>query len=593
MLFFNRFAINLLIINNVFQYLSTLDSSMVIRKIYSNLRADLDFIAFPFSFNFSYFIFSIPMAFLITFAITKFGKFNFKDSSVEEITLNILKIGLINIVITLSFIFFFQFYELLSRLYVFIYIFLFPIIIFLIEYLIEAFIKIRYQIYLQISFFLFLSFLVFNQYSNSFAEESYSSNSIEEIVLQTRSEVKSYSVEDAKCQDWLGSALKVNCIGGVEVLSETFQGQISNLVVHNKSIYYIFKNGLIYHQKNSESELELFLDISDRVFTDFIGMSQGLYSFAFHPSQNYILLTYSNNDIALVVEKFYIEGSKPVKNGSEILLKVSNNIKLHFGGSIIWSEFFNGFLIGIGDMRENIIPLVHSDAINTGSYKGKIILLDNDSKIQSPHISENIFHQPLQNIVAFGLRNPWQLLEYNNKLLVTDIGSQFIEELHLLDYDDLSEPHKSVSFGWPLLMGDKKSSEYPERNIDALTKEDGAYSDLYHFENGNQVKADSFIFENSLSPLLYYDHYVNENTIRAAIIGGDIIRDADSPYKDIYFFTDFIENELYGYDLNNNELYIFPLPQISNPTSLRVDPFNSNSLIISFVNGTLARLQLP
>ena len=83
-------------------------------------------------------------------------------------------------------------------------------------------------------------------------------NSIEEIVLQTRGEVKSYSIEDAECQDWLGSALKVNCIGGVEVLSETFQGQISNLVVHNKSIYYIFKNGLIYHQKNSESELELF-----------------------------------------------------------------------------------------------------------------------------------------------------------------------------------------------------------------------------------------------------------------------------------------------------------------------------------------------
>ena len=66
--------------------------------------------------------------------------------------------------------------------------------------------------------------------------------------------------------------------------------------------------------------------------------------------------------------------------------KVSNNVKFHFGGSLAWSDYFDGFLVGIGDMRENIMPLVHSDAINTQSYKGKIILLESDKKLQD-HLS--------------------------------------------------------------------------------------------------------------------------------------------------------------------------------------------------------------
>ena len=119
--------------------------------------------------------------------------------------------------------------------------------------------------------------------------------------------------------------------------------------------------------------------MTEVVHTEFPGMSQGLYDIAFDPSGKSILVSYSNQDIALVFEKYFLnDNGIPRYDNSEELLRISNNVKFHFGGSIIWSEFFDGYLVGIGDMRENIMPLVHSDALNTTSYKGKIILLDSN-----------------------------------------------------------------------------------------------------------------------------------------------------------------------------------------------------------------------
>ncbi|GIR04119.1 MAG: hypothetical protein CM15mP14_3370 [Rhodospirillaceae bacterium] len=52
------------------------------------------------------------------------------------------------------------------------------------------------------------------------------------------------------------------------------------------------------------------------------------------------------------------------------------------------------------------MPLVHSDALNTTSYKGKIILLDSEVSISSPLINEHGLYESIDKIVAYGLRNP-------------------------------------------------------------------------------------------------------------------------------------------------------------------------------------------
>jgi hypothetical protein len=273
---------------------------------------------------------------------------------------------------------------------------------------------------------------------------------------------------------------------------------------------------------------------------------------------------------------------------------VSNNVKYHFGGSTIWSEFFGGYLVGIGDMRENIMPLVHSDALNTTSYKGKIILLDSEVSISSPLINEHGLYESIDKIIAYGLRNPWQITEFKDRLIITDVGSQFIEEVNEIKYSGYNENnYESVSFGWPLMTGSELSYSFRERNKDAMTRLDGKVTDLYYWENEVIEKADDFLIENSKSPLLQYDHYVNENTIRAAIIGGDFIRNGTGKYDNYYFFTDYVENEIYGVNVETQDLLIFPIPNLGNPTSLKSSPFQSDTLVVGYANGILSSVELP
>ena len=161
-----------------------------------------------------------------------------------------------------------------------------------------------------------------------------------------------------------------------------FDIQVTNIISYENELYFILKEGLIYKQSNKD-ESRAFLDIQKSTYR-VPRVSQGLYSLAFKPDNSEFLVTYSNDDIALVIEKYYLDENKnPILDNSEILLKVSNNVRFHFGGSLYWSEYFEGYLVGIGDMRENIMPLIHSDALNTQSYKGKIILIDSDKKLDA------------------------------------------------------------------------------------------------------------------------------------------------------------------------------------------------------------------
>ena len=89
---------------------------------------------------------------------------------------------------------------------------------------------------------------------------------------------------------------------------------------------------------------------------------------------------------------------------------------------------------------------------------------------------------------------------------------------------------------------------------------------MYYWKGNAGIKADDFIIENSLPPLLQYDH-VSIRCHKSPIIGGDIIKDPISKYNNFYFFTDYVESELYGLNINTSELFIFPLPSISNATS--------------------------
>lgn len=602
--FFIRTLINLTFINFLLSQLEKIDS-IILEFSYRNIAEDLISISFPGSVNYNYLIFSLPIAIILSFLIDRFVKLNFKDDTLETYSYKFFILFMINVSVVSSGIFFLRLYEVLSRFFVLLFFVIYPFVLLLIEYfLYKIFDKFENPIKTLVFSILGILFIFANfvYYQNSQDNVLNENRIIEDEIVDAATIIfqdtvsEEFVLEGEECNEWKGTGIYSGCINPKSIEINKFEIQVTNIISHESELYFILKDGLIYKQSNEDGILELFLDISNRVHTEFPGISQGLYSLAFKPSNESFLVTYSNDDIALVIEKFYLNKNKePIYENSEILLKVSNNVKFHFGGSLAWSDYFDGFLVGIGDMRENIMPLVHSDAINTQSYKGKIILLESDKKLQAPLINEHGQFESFDNIVAFGLRNPWQLMEYSDKLFVTDVGSQFIEELHTIDYKTRYGDGilKSSSFGWPVLMGDALSYSYEERNKEALTRLDGKITDLYYWEGNAGIKADDFIIENSLPPLLQYDHVVNPDVIRAAIIGGDIIKDPISKYNNFYFFTDYVESELYGLNINTSELFIFPLPSISNATSLRVSPFETDTILIAYINNSVMEVKLP
>jgi hypothetical protein len=599
------FFFNLTLLNYLFNILDNSNNGIILQSAYLNLQQDLSFIRFPVDVNFSYFIYSIPIALLVSVVYLKFIAFNFKYDELEVVMNKFLKLTLVNTAVLTSAIYFFRLYELLSRIYVLIFLIVYPILMIIFESILQTNkiqkLQTRFNFFNLglVSIFIAINISLYN-YS---IDNIINLNKIQQDkIIESQGTIESLNFRDENildlddCNEWVGSGNYTGCISVLEVISNQFDMQITNLVTFDGSLYFILKDGLIYRQKYKGSNLELFLDISDKVYTEFPGLSQGLYSLAFNPNGNEFLVSYSNDDIALVFEKYYIDENNLAKlDGASELLRVSNNVKFHFGGSIIWSEYFDGYLVGIGDMRENIMPLVHSDSINTTSFKGKVILLDSEKTLSVPLINEHGLYKSIDKIVAYGLRNPWQLTEHNERLFITDVGSQFIEELNEIKYKEVSKENiiQATSFGWPILMGDKLSYSFNERNKDALTKLDGKISDLYIWGSNSYEKADNYIINNSKTPLLQYNHYVDDDTIRAAIIGGGIISDKDSKYNNLYFFTDYVENELYGVDIDNQNLFIFPLPQIGNPTSLKISPFEKDTILVGFTNGTLLEIELP
>ena len=284
----------------------------------------------------------------------------------------------------------------------------------------------------------------------------------------------------------------------------------------------------------------------------------------FHPIENYFLVNYSNKKNALIVEKYYINNLEvDDSKQSENILYIPNSITGHFGGNIFWSDYFNDFMIAIGDMQiqSNTITLNH-ESLDTTTPRGKIILLN--TFISNPDlISENPDSEGLKNILGFGLRSPWQIAEFDNLLFVTDVGNFNFEELNIVNLVEYSNNNnRPFLFGWPIYEGVAKTGVVYEEVLLWKNKED--------FESIFQ-----YIDDNSTFPIVFYNHN-SPDVYRGAIIGGDILNLNNSSYQNTYVFTDFSVKKFFLYNYKNDSLNIYPLPQgySTFTTSVKVSPFS-------------------
>ena len=387
-------------------------------------------------------------------------------------------------------------------------------------------------------------------------------------------------IGDYVCYKWSGSENYQDCIKGTEVkILDNFGESLNNIVHFEDDVYFLNVDGIIY--KNTSEEI--FLDISEKILSRIvIGRgANGLFGLAFHPNGEYFIVSYSDLNNNYILEKYNLDDNDlPNLESNEILIKVPNGSLYHFAGSLMWSDYFNDFIVNIGDMDAAQNPIIKSEALYTNSPRGKILLLN--TFISNPEIiGENKDHVVRKDILGFGLRNPWQTYEYGNLLFVPDIGNTVQEELNIINLDDFAKQnYKPYLFGWPYYEG--------------VTINDFRYTEVSVWVNNEPVDSIKYITENSIQPVVFYNHD-SPDTYRAALIGGVVIQDKSSQYFEHYFFAEYFAKEIYSYDYKNNLLYHYPLPQDfeSFITSLTINKDKKDSLLISIGNGNSAEISLP
>ncbi len=569
---------NILFNNFLINYLFRSNEKAAYTALFQ-LQNDFESIGFPISFTLNSWFITLVISLLATMYLNFFV---YKDINLDSIT-NIL-FGTVKIFFGYSSVLFFSLYILrtymLSRglllLAIFIYSIFFTILILIIKS--GQLSKLNNKKFIKF-FSIFISIVLISLFINSLINSNEENISIE-INDNPVYETTNRALFQNECHNWVGSDNFSSCIKGVEIeIIENYAESLNNVIFFEDNLYLLDAFGKVYLNEPNN----VFLDIGDKVqdrVADGYNSETGLIGLAFHPTENYFLVSYGDPENTLNFVKYELNNDgTPVLESAETLIKVASTSQYHFGGNIIWSNYFQDFLISVGDMEMNNIPLLNSEPLDTTSPRGKILFLNKE--IGNPELlSTTDMYEYRKDILAFGLRNPWKTYEYKNLLFVPDIGNHSEEELNIIDLNDFEKNNnKPFLFGWP----------YFEASID----NEIIFNEIFLWQDNTPQRINEFIYSNSIPPKVYYQH-IGTTFYRAAFIGGEVNGDDTSEYFEHYFFADYLSQELFAYDYKENLVYQFPLETFdSYITSVILDPYNKNSVLITSGNGNLVRISLP
>lgn len=581
------FLVNLLFLNYLIDFLFERNIAIGYEGL-SSIKNDFQSIGFTIDFEINSIFISLVISSLLSVLIYFFVVKKFVYDDILKIT----EIAFIRIPLIYIGTFTFSLYLLkvfnLSRGIILISVLIYSLITFLVVYITSenVFPKFLnptyYKYYLMSSIVLISTFTFFNLNSQENGKSISLVNS-EGIAKIPELYEGQELIDFGNCLPWSGSNNYKGCIEGASItVVAKYPIRLTNVVFFESEIYVLQNDGVVYKVKE---ENEIYLDIRDKVgaFEEFF--ESGFFGFAFHPSENYFIVSYSDKQNNLIFEKYNTQQNRSViYESSEILLAVPNSQCCHYSGNVIWSDFFQDFIVSIGDMETNgysekiNVPLLNSEPFDTTSPRGKILLLNN--KISKPSLlSVSNLYSPREDIIGYGLRNPWKTYEYKNLLIIPDIGFSTQEELNIVDLKEIIKTKEPYLFGWPHYEGVKDNEVF--------------FSEIFYYENDQPLNIKNFIDKNAIFPKVYYEHNAPAN-FRAALIGGGVISDKTSSYFEHYFFADYISNELFSYDLNSDLVSIIPLPPVDGYiTSLDVNPQEQNSLLLTTGSGYLFKISLP
>jgi glucose/arabinose dehydrogenase len=217
-------------------------------------------------------------------------------------------------------------------------------------------------------------------------------------------------------------------------------------------LFVVEQAGLIYVLSGPEADdKELFLDIRNLI--DDSGNEMGLLGLAFHPDyavNGQFFVNYTDSR-GTVIARFETFGGRGDPDSLDVILSFEQPYSNHNGGHLEFGP--DGYLyIATGDGGSGGDPLGHAQ--NRQTFHGNILRIDIDNRdSQSSYVipPDNPFagnsEGYLEEIYAYGLRNPWRFsFDPGTGLLwAGDVGQNAVEEINIIE--------KGKNYGWNIMEG--------------------------------------------------------------------------------------------------------------------------------------------
>lgn len=305
-----------------------------------------------------------------------------------------------------------------------------------------------------------------------------------------------------------------------EVIADGFAFPVDIAFDHNNNMFVVEKRGTIkVALEDGTSVSAPFLDIRDRVNSS--ASERGLLGLAFDPNYDtngYIYVHYTGINFSRI-SRFTASTTTVADPDSELeILYIPQPYSNHNGGSLHFGP--NGYLyIGMGDGGKAGDPENRSQ--NRQELLGKMLRIDVSGNLPYSIPIDNPFandDQTLDEIWAFGLRNPWKFSfdMQTGDMYIADVGQNSWEEV------DFQQANSSggENYGWRCYEG---------------------------FANYNNIGCDPE--DDFTTPIFVYE--TDDNKDGCSITGGYVYRGDDIPYLDgRYVYGDFCTGKIWALSEN-------------------------------------------
>jgi len=354
---------------------------------------------------------------------------------------------------------------------------------------------------------------------------------------------------------------------------------VSDPLKSNK-LYVLEQRGII-KTIDENREVEIFLNISDKIVSDFSKTifeefdERGLLGLAFHPNYEenkkfYLYYSVDSDDLNFDHKNIIAEYNSEDLNYEKIILEIEHPQFNHNGGEMIFGS--DGYLyIGVGDgggANDNFFghsggfgywETAPANSNNLGNAQdlsklhGKILRIDVDKKSENKNAGE--YSIPIDNpfidtenkeeIYIYGLRNPWAFsFDRVGNMYIGDVGQDYYEEIDFIRFNKTRNAINPVNLGWRKYEGNHIFSN------SSLTEDLPLVFPIAEYAHPTTLNTEvikigisiigGFVYEGELNPLL-----------KGKYIFADWSSEFGKGNGKLFFLSD--SNEIIGINIKNLE----------------------------------------